>query len=274
MKTNIYLIILALLSLHLSSCDDGDVLTPVPSLLVVEGWAEAGQSPHVLLTSSIALKQEYQSIDSLANHIIRYADVSISDGQQKCYLTGKARNKNYSFPFEYTTGQITCQEGHTYTLQIDYDDYHISATTTIPTSCQLDTIFAVEVSPSLYKIVAIPSSSSNDSSNALFFVKNENTGGDYQYVPQNRNNRGEIELFCPLQLGEDSGDQYFHSGEEIYVKYTNMPSEGKNFWTSYSEILTLSRNFLLPFTGKIDSNVTGGKGYWLGYNSSYYRIIL
>lgn len=256
----------------MTSCYEGDVIPSSNPEIIVEGWAEAGQNPHVRLTTSINISKEYQSLDSLGNHILRYASVSITDNGIEYYLTGKARGKKYSFPFEYTTGKITCIEGHEYKLRIDYEKFHVEATTTIPNQCTLDTIFAMEVSPSLYKIVAVPTN--GKIKNAIFFIQSSNTGGDYQFSRQISNNKGEIEIFKPLQQGINGSDQYFHKGEEVFIKYSNMQADGKLFWDSYEEVLTLSRNYFMPLTDNIESNINGGIGYWLGYNSSYYRIVI
>ena len=56
--------------------------------IVVEGWIEAGGYPVVILTTTVSVGEQQKDWASLKDHVIRWAKVSISDGEEEVVLTG------------------------------------------------------------------------------------------------------------------------------------------------------------------------------------------
>ena len=72
----------------LTACET-DMLSEGRSELVVEGWIGHGEFPVVMLTRTMPVNQHYQHPDSLANYLLRWATVRISDGSDTVTLTGR-----------------------------------------------------------------------------------------------------------------------------------------------------------------------------------------
>ena len=60
--------------------------------IVVEGWIEDGGFPVVIVTSTVQVTDQYKSWTDLQENIIRWAKVSVSDGEEEVVLTGKMNN--------------------------------------------------------------------------------------------------------------------------------------------------------------------------------------
>lgn len=122
------LIIVAYLA---SSCREDIELVGNDTQLVVEGWIEDGNFPIVLLTKSFAPNKDNLSENDLLKYLIRWAKVTVSDGDESVVLTGKFDSR-YFPPYIYTTTHLRGQAGKTYTLTVDYGEFQASAITTIP----------------------------------------------------------------------------------------------------------------------------------------------
>lgn len=258
-----------LLMLLATSC--GDYEAPVQKTqLVVEGMAEADRPPIVYLTATVPVQVGFQSLNNLEDYVLRYAKVTVSDGEESVILTAKV-NRNHRIPFEYTTGRMICQAGHTYTLTVDYQDFHAHATAYVPTPCTLDTLYTERGTDGSYHIIAIPSVQ-NAPRWGRCFIHSSVTYGDFLLAPLSMLPADKLELNNPEIQGQ--GNYSLRPGEEVIVRCSSLDSIGNRFWADYEQSLYLSRNFLMPLTENLYSNVEGALGYWLGYGSSYYKITI
>ena len=71
-----------------ASCNS-DYIEQGQSLLVVEGWIENGGFPVVILTKTLPISEEEQSLHDMKDYLIRWATVTVSDGTDSVILTGK-----------------------------------------------------------------------------------------------------------------------------------------------------------------------------------------
>ena len=151
MKTTLYTILLAMTAM-LVACD-ANYTTEAKSELVVEGWIDEGGYPVVILTKSLTISDKYQQADSLSQYLIRWAKVSVSDGERTVVLTGKFDSR-YFPPYVYTTGNMRGEAGKTYTLDVEYRDFHATATTTIPETHRIEnlTVKPCADSDTLYQV--------------------------------------------------------------------------------------------------------------------------
>ena len=127
-----------LLLAALTGCEK-DVLPPHKSILVVEGWIEDEGFPVVILTESLPVSQDYTSLDNISDYLVKWAKVTVSDGEQTEILIGKYE-KGYFPPYVYTTSRIKGKAGRSYTLTVEYGDYYATAATTIPEPPTIDHI--------------------------------------------------------------------------------------------------------------------------------------
>ena len=126
--------------LLLSSCYRTEIEEAAPQL-VVEGWIENGRAPVVQLTTTVPITTSKHSVDSLDRYVLKWARVTVSDGTKEVILTG-VYNRRYTPPYLYTTGDMLGETGRTYTLKVDYAQFHAQAETAIPAAVGLSGIQA------------------------------------------------------------------------------------------------------------------------------------
>ena len=132
--------LLALSCWNFSSCT-AVLPPPKDQEIVVEGWIEQGRYPVIILTGTVPVTTEKQDLEDLKKYVIRWAKVSISDGEQEYVLYGK-NDKHYFPPFIYTTQDFTGEVGKTYRLKVEYSGKTATAQTTIPAPGRLENITA------------------------------------------------------------------------------------------------------------------------------------
>ena len=135
--------LLLLLACLCVGCEETEV-KQVPPQLVVEGWIDSGGFPIVKLTTTVPVSKQAQSTDSLDRFLVRWAKVTVSDGTREVVLTGMP-NRDYFPPYIYTTSEMRGEVGKTYTLKVDYQDFHAHAVTTIPKPVALSRISAEKI---------------------------------------------------------------------------------------------------------------------------------
>lgn len=273
-----YILLSALL---LISCNSDDILDSAPQL-VVEAWIDDDGFPIVILTTTVPIKKEYQDMENLSNYLIRWAKVTVNDGDTEVVLTGKY-DKGYTPPFIYTTGHLRGCAGKSYKLTVDYADFHAEATTTIPEPVSIDyfTVEPCEGSDTLYKITAHFQDNPSEQNYYKFLVNtkkdkkmflssflglvNDDIISNPVTVPVYRGNSSYAETdFIP----------YFLKDDTVSVKFAQIDSVSYLFWKDFANSLSLSRNPLFPLTDNLKSNISGGIGYWCGYGASYYTICI
>jgi len=96
---------------------------PQKPQLVIEGWIESGDFPHVAITTSMPVVLEQQITTSdLVEHVAREAVVTVSDGEKTVQLEGQV-NMGIFPPYYFTTTQMKGEVGKTYSLRVEYQDY-------------------------------------------------------------------------------------------------------------------------------------------------------
>ena len=272
-------IYIACLILALVGCSE--VVIPVGSPeIVVEGWIEDGGFPVVIVTTSVPASTEYQDWTSLESHLVRWAKVSVYDGETEVVLTGMV-NKDYFPPYIYTTSRMKGEAGKTYRLKVEYSGRVETAETTIPASVPIEYVRVVEVDDG-YGIVAGIRDDRATKDYYRFFSMVEDV--DSTYVPSF------LGLIDDAVLGEGLNEVYvnssfnanwkfmqrpathFLSDDVVRFRLSTMDEVSFNYWSDYDDIVALSNNPFFPVNKKIRSNVSSGMGYWAGYGSSYHKV--
>lgn len=281
-KIFLFITISTILSHTITSCSEDDLPSNPPSI-IVEGWIEDGGQPIVILTTNLQMTEEYVNLDSLSDNLIRWAKVTVNDGNEEVTLTGKY-DPAYFPPFIYTTGKLKGKAGSTYTLTVEYDQYHCTAITCIPTTSP-NVNFILEKctgTDSLYQIVAKLSDSPQEKNYYQFFVRTGSS--NKQYLASYLGSVND-DILTPNKVHTITVNQghsirkypyspYVHEGDSIAVKCSQVDSFAYAFWDSYIKTLSLSGNYFLSAKGNVPSNIHGGEGYWCGYNSkiSYFIV--
>lgn len=278
-----------LLSLFLSfllfSCT-ADLLPPPASTLVVEGWIENGKPPMVVLTRTVPVSEDKQSFDDLYAYLLRWAKVTVSDGEDSVVLTGRY-DEDYFPPYVYTTGQLFGEVGKRYRLTVAYRDFYATAETTIPAPPR-EPYYTVQPSAENSNLLQVTArlDLSNSSASSSDNVWGKLTPSYYQFFthshPENRHfvaaflgtvngqglgNSVEIPIYRGHQMKEVKYTPYFKPHEPLRVKCARMDSTAYAFWKAYMDSQALSGNLFFSTFLNLPTNIRGGVGYWIGYGS-------
>ena len=282
MRKRIFYILL-LLVFGLTGCDDsGDTIINTPQSLVVEGWIENGEFPIVIVTKTLPVSTEPRSVNDLSEYLVRWAKVTISDGERSVVLTGRY-DENYYPPYVYTTAYMRGELGKSYHLTVEYEGQTLTSTTTIPSTLPLLDHYRIdpcEGTGNQYQITACFYDNPHEKNYYLFFTKtglesnhylasylgavdDAMIAGDVEY-PVYRGNRYDNDEYTP----------YFEAGEIVSVKLAHVDQSSFNFWDQYTKAQSLTSNMFLSTSTSLPSNVQGGVGYWSGFASvsSYLEI--
>ena len=262
------------LSALLLSCS-GDYLPEQNDELVVEGWIEDNGFPVVILTKNINISNKYQSLDSLSSRIVRWAKVTVSDGEKSVVLTGRY-TKGYTPPYIYTTSHFRGEAGKTYLLTVEYGDFHATATTTIPNTQKIDelTVERCAQSDTLYQISLRYNDDEAEQNYYQIFTR---VGGRdvRQYLAaylgtiDNRVVKPKTKI--PVYRGRDINTldytPYYTINDTVAVKFAHIDRTSYNFWYDYTRNLTTAGNMFFATAASLRSNIIGGTGYWCGMGS-------
>lgn len=264
----------------LASCDDDNSSFSHTPEIVVEGWIENGGFPVVILTETVSLTQGNQFFEK---KVIRWAKVTISDGEKSVVLTG-GYDARYYPPYTYTTTYMRGETGKKYTLEVKYNDYLATAETTIPSVATVDSVIASPCTDSntLYQIKAYVNDNPEEKNyyrvfsqvlrkETCYFASIPGTIDDA--VTGNRNPI-EIPVYKGMRDTEkEKYSPFFTIGDEVMVKIAQIDSVSYNFWIDYENaVSSISNNMLFPSTKNLRSNISGGKGYWCGYGASIHKV--
>jgi hypothetical protein len=274
--------IIIFIAMFLSLCGCVEKYQPedMPQI-VVEGWIEDGGFPIVMLTTTVSVAEEKTQWDDLKENIIRWAKVSVSDGEREEVLTGR-KNNDYFPPYVYTSSRMRGEAGKTYTLKVEYSGRTVTASTSVPYPVALEWI---KTGPSekegQVSIVAGLKDNPDTKDYYKFFTKVMHE--DSVYVSSFMGlvddallgdgvNEIVVQRGSPIKFGSDDLSVTFQKGSDVMVKLCTMDEVSYNYWEDYEDISFLSKNPFFPVTRKIRSNIEGGLGYWAGYGSSIYRM--
>jgi len=243
---------------------------------VVEGGIESGDYPYVILTRNSPF---FVSLDSaqLADIVIRWAKVTVSDGVNTEILTSK-KDTNFFPSYIYKGSEIKGQPGKTYTLTIEYNGFTLKSSTTIPKPVALDSIWFVKKNDSLAQL-SVQFSDPPEKNYYKIFTK---TSANRRFIPtlisnhDDKNFNGKTYSIQVNQGVENNlsieREPYFKIGEEVFFKLSTIPKEGFDFWASFQDEILNSSNPLIGSTATLKSNIEGlATGIWCGYGSRVYR---
>ena len=248
--------------------------------IVVEGWIEEGGNPVVIVTTSVPVNETLTDLSKLQEHVVNWAKVTVSDGEEEIVLTGQ-KNDNYFPPYIYTTVFMTGKAGRRYDLKVEYSNRTVTSSTTIPAPKQLEYIKVVKASEKdgMYSIVGglkdnpmtkdyykvftkVRDKDKTYVSSFLGLTDDEILDEDIREIPIN-NGTGVV--------GERV-EAFFTAEDFVSVRFCTLDKESWTYWNDFEEVQSLASNMLFPISTDIRSNVKGGLGYWAGYGSSYYKV--
>lgn len=268
--------IVILLALLLASCKP--ILHPEPPVLVVDGFIDAGGFPQVHVSTSIPIDNEEHDFSTVFSHVVRWAKVTIDDGEQSVVLTGR---KDYSLtpPFVYTTTWMRGRPGGIYKISVDYEDFHAEAVASIPEKApELDSIdFRKDEKDDVHVTVSFTDTPGRGNFYKLFIREEGEDRTWYSAVMTTVSDEGidggrvELAVMKPFRLKEGLVP-VFKSGEVFFLKFASISEDMYRFWRSFDDLQVFSTNPFVSVTSTLQSNLDGAVGCWAGYSSTIYRI--
>lgn len=271
---------LLLVWLFMSGCDNHDETYSPPPTLMVEGWIEDGGFPVVMLTKSLSISSDYQSVENMEEYLVRWAKVSVSDGDTTVVLTGRFHH-GYFPPFIYTTGNLRGQSGKTYTLKVEYESFLATAAATIPKSLAVDS-FKIEKVGNSDTLLMVTACFTDDMAEKNYYQFFTRKGGDNRQFLASYlgsiddavlNGYAEIPVYQGHSLRQ-AYSPYFSIHDTVSIKFTQVDETTFHFWDEYTKSQTLSSNMFLSSSSYIHSNIQGGIGFWGAYGSSTYYFLM
>lgn len=264
-------------ALCIAGCSPEPVNAPEDQL-VVEGWIEDGEAPVVYLTTSLAISREPANLSSLKEHIVKWAKVTVSDGEEEVVLTGMASSRFYP-PYAYTTGRMFGQAGKTYTITVDYGEVHATGQATIPPKRALDNLVAVPQNDAGDCLLNATFTPQADECYGLF-VKIEKADSTFLPAP--------LSFFESAVLGPSAtvairpggsvvrsdSRVFFRSGETVDVKFRTMEKPIYSYWKAFGEQYGLARVPVFSLDSNLPGNIDGALGYFAGYGSTVYSLTI
>lgn len=281
MKKSLLHIFLFPVWILLGSCE-GDILPPQHSQMVLEGWIEDGGHPIVMLTSTVPVTEQATSVDSLGEYIIRWARVAVSDGEKTAILSGKY-TRDYFPPYVYTSAAIRGEAGKSYTVTVDYKGQYATASTTIPPSVPLDSVYA-ELEDDVDSTYSIRAVFRHDAAQQRYFkLFTRISGQSMQFYSSFMGLHDCTMLDNPADILVNSGMSIanlgdykarFYKGDTVSVKLCTLDEASYRFWYDWEDSENFASNPFMPSTSNPVSNVKGALGYWCGYGRSVRTIIV
>lgn len=263
----------------LTCCSYSDEYEHRPEI-VVEGWIENGGNPVVIVTTTVPVQEEYREWTSLRDHIVRWAKVSVSNGDEEVVLTGKKDN-DYFPPYVYTTARMRGEVGKTYTLTVEYSGRIVTAKTTVPEPVPLEWIKVVPSENDNVSIKAGLKDNPTIKNYYKFFTKRIHKDSVYTssfmgLVDDDvlKDDVSEIIVrgaFSP-EFGSSESSVYYSPDDCVMIRFCTLDYDSFCYWEDFEDILALSRNPFFPVSKEIRSNLSSGYGYWAGYGSCYYKV--
>ncbi|WP_316841229.1 DUF4249 domain-containing protein [Pedobacter gandavensis] len=246
---------------------------------VVEGWIEAGDFPYVTLTHNLPF---FATMDSaqLAEIVIRYAKVTVSDGFETEVLTAMV-DKRYFPYFVYRGTSLRGKVGGKYSLKIEYAGNTLTSETEIPNPVSLDSIWFAEKPKNTRQLNVRIVDAPNEKNYYRLSTKLESEANFTPTLLANQDDSFFNGKTLVLQVNRGmvnnlttKHDPYFNAGDDVIVKLSSIPASGYEFWSSLQDEILNGSNPLISSAKALKTNIKGpGLGVWCGYHSTYYRVL-
>ena len=251
--------------------------------LVVEGWIDSDGHPVVILTTTVPISEERKSLNNLGDYIVRWARVTVSDGEEEAVLTGKL-DRRYFPPYIYTTSRIRGKVGHTYRMTASYKDFYAEAETTIPEPMTLDSLRVkpCENNDTLWQLHGFFHDDLSVPRYYKFFVSRGRRSlmplSSYMQTVSNEVFAPDEEIDVSIYKGRlvterDTYIPYFTSRDTLLVRFVTMDETSFRFWNQMEHNMTLAKLPMASAKNPI-SNVRGALGYWCGYGTTFYPVVI
>lgn len=238
-----------------------------PRKAVVEAWIDNGSHPIVLFTTTLTPDEEG---GSLAEALLRWGRVTISDGEKEVVMTGM-RNNSYSPPYIYTTAEILGEANTEYRITASFKELSVQSEGRILEPTPIDSIVRSDDSTTLYfttpkdapayYYLTISVGSSPLSLPCLLGWKEATEPGAKE----------SIAVFNAKTFEKDFQAQLL-PGQHYIVRLHRVERPVFDFWRAFDNALLFGSNILFSSDASLPGNIRGGYGIFSARATSVAEI--
>lgn len=282
MKYFIYIFLL----LCFVACSEPEFIHPE---LVLEGWIEDNGHPFVLIHNSYTASEDVDSVHNIIeNKTIFWGKVTVSGDEVSDVMTGKL-DTTYFPPYHYSSVDIKGESGKTYEVVAEYEGQKVYAITTIPDRVGFDSI-SVELLNDKKGNVRLKGFLTDNDERDNYYVLFYRYRGEKQYIncflgvvsdiEADENGLIQIPIYNNFSIhklknrGDKNNSRYFNEQDTVDLKLSAVDKTSYDIWKDISALSSSSSFPFLPIYKNVKTNIVGGKGYWCGYASSVYSLVL
>lgn len=265
-----------------AACDSDSIFMEPQQQLVIEGWIDDGAAPIVIPTLTLPVTTQQHTFSEIKDNILRWARVCVTDGTDTVILRGHY-NEGYFPPYIYTHDDFRGHAGETYTVTVDYRQFHATATTTIPHIIRPDSVCLtpVEGDKNEYEVIAHFNDPPEEKNYYALFSRcgahdrhyRLSSFGTLDDADFNRSEHVQARIFRAPSFRERY-NRYFNPEDTVGVKFAHIDRQSFNALTDYSQASVLANNAFIPAHINMRTNVSGGLGYWIGCAAVYDYFIV
>lgn len=259
------ILIFIVIAIALIGCNDTPC-DPAPKA-VIEGWIDSDGFPVVMFTSSLT---PADAGGNVADMMIRWGKVTISDGSRTEILTGGLSNDFFP-PYRYYSYKMKGVPGRTYTIVAEYENLHAEAVCTMPFPTRIDSVRFASIENDDTLRSAMLYFTSPEDSPAYYCVEIRDSlrsGRPYPAL------FGTVEALDPLKkmtvpiyrpkhkLDTIEFVPQFRVGERLEVGLCRVEKEVYEFWKSYQDNIVFGGSGFIGTSQPLIGNIIGGYGVW------------
>lgn len=258
---------LASILIVMAGCDSANSDLDAAPRPVIEGWIDSDGYPRVIFTTSF-VPDEANS--TMADHLIRWGVVTISDGTSTVIMTG-GPDKDMFPPYSYYTYNMIGKPGTTYTIEARYENYHARAECTMPEPPEIESVESSRIASSdtlreaTVTVVAPPDCP------AYYHISTMVIGEDSRFLPAMLGNYvAEVpgqKVRMPVYRGKTSllaGDfvPQLPTNRRVRIRVERVTRAVYEFWKAFNEATLFGGSQFVGHSSSLPSNIDGGYGYW------------
>lgn len=256
-----------------SGCDDGGDSAEEKPRLVVEGSINSGGYPEVYLTMSAVASDEEGSV---ADNIVRWGVVRISDGEREVILTGGPFSGVFP-PYRFYNFEMMGVPGKTYTLSAEYKGEVVTSSVTMPAPTPIASVRTEPVDGSENLRNLILSFVAPSDVPAYYHVSVKRSGVDRRFYPAMlgaiavRQAGAGVEMpvyRARRSLSDEPFVPQFEVGDHVIVMLERVSPEVFDFWRAFDNASLTDGSVFISSAVSLPGNITGGYGVWSAQGTS------